>query len=341
MKIKNILGLFSAFSLLVMGGASVTACTSSIKDYSLMNLENLKAEFKNNSFTISNSWNNFWGNLNDLSNHKSYYQLLLDQLFDQNNIDKKYEDDVVIQQKNKQGNYVKASALNQMTKNGNVLESNTNLRIHIIWNGDCTDISSFVVNWKLTHDQQPIYPLFNHLQKHNQLNIYDTLIKGYPNNKIAIKNYNQQLKVAFNEQYQGSNNYQYTNFKTNLASKTLNTNDESNKLGLVISNGQSLYNDNNFVINFYNIRNTFNSLNDIYQNDPKNFLLDSFGDYPSFLRDLGQASYYGCPQIINYYYQNTSDFTFKGALPRFGDPIKTITILYKKEIMAKVRAMYA
>ncbi len=109
MKIKNILGLFSAFSLLIISGASVTACTSSIKedslinssikDYSLMNLDKLKADFKNTNFTISNSWNNFWGNLNDLSNNTTYYQLLLNQLFDQNHIDKKYEENVVLQQK--------------------------------------------------------------------------------------------------------------------------------------------------------------------------------------------------------------------------------------------------
>ena len=344
MKIKSILSLLSSFSLLIVSGTSVTACTSSIKDYSLMNLDKLESEFKNNTFTISNSWNNFWGNLNDLSNHKSYYQLLLDQLFDQNHIDKKYENYVVLQQKNKQGNYVKASTLNQMTEKGNALESDTNLRIHIMWNGDYADISSFEINWTLTNDQLTIYPLFNLLQKHNQLNIYDTSIKGYPNNKITIRNYEEQLQVAFNKQYPGPNNYQYTNFKTNLANQNLNTNDEANKLGLVISNRQSHYTDNNFVINFYCIINIFNSLNDIYYNKPKYHVLGAWGnrtDYDSFLNWLGLDPDYQFTQIMNY--QN--DLTYQGylpATPKKGElpEVNTITISYKKEITAKVRTMF-
>ncbi len=340
---KKILSLFCVLGLSIISASNVMSCGSSKKNQnnnSSMTLNKLKADFKNNNLTI-NHWDNFWGNLNDSLNNKTYYQLLLDQLFKQNKIDDKYEKDVVIQQK-VEDNYVKAYVLNQMKDK--TIESNTNLRIHIMLNGDDANISSLDVNWKLTSDQQPIYPLFNLLQKHNQLNIYDTSIKGYPNNKITIRNYEEQLQVAFNKQYPGPNNYQYTNFKTNLANQNLNTNDEANKLGLVISNRQSHYTDNNFVINFYCIINIFNSLNDIYYNKPKYHVLGAWGnrtDYDSFLNWLGLDPDYQFTQIMNY--QN--DLTYQGylpATPKKGElpEVNTITISYKKEITAKVRTMF-
>ncbi len=230
-----------------------------------------------------------------------------------------------------------------MVEKDKTIESNTNLRIHIMWGGDYTDISSFVINWKLTNDQQPLYPLFYFLQQKNHLNIYDNFIGGYLNNKIIIKNYNKQLKAAFNKRYPGSNNYQYTNFTTSLANQTLNTNDESNKLGLVISNGQSHYIDNNFVINFYNIQQIFNRLNNIYIKGSEDSVWGSWPtrtSYYYFLRILDEDDLYNCP-LIHY----EKYLTFQGYLP--GRPkkgefpeVNTITIWYKKEFMAKVRAMY-
>ena len=336
---KKILSLFCVLGLSIISASNVISCESSKKNQnnnSSMTLNELKSDFKNNNLTINN-WDNFWGNLNDSFNNKTYYQLLLDQLFEQNNIKPKYEKDVFLQQKNKQGNYVKASTLNQMTEKGNALESDTNLRIHIMLDGDYANISFLDVNWKLTSDQQPIYPLFKDLivNKEDQLNIYDTNILGYPDNKVQIKNYNEQLKVAFNQQY--PNYYQYTNFTTSLANQTLNTNNASNKLGLGISNGQSHFTDNNFVINFYSISSTFNGLNDIYNNDPKNCVLGSWATqtyFNAFLRALARDHTYNCPQIMKY--QN--DLIIKDPLPLSGEPAKTITIKYKNEIMARVRA---
>ena len=341
---KKILSLFCVLGLSIISASNVISCESSKKNQnnnSSMTLNELKSDFKNNNLTINN-WDNFWGNLNDSLNNKTYYQLLLDQLFEQNNIKPKYEKDVFLQQKNKQGNYVKASTLNQMTEKGNALESDTNLRIHIMLDGDYANISSLVVNWKLTSYQQPIYPLFKDLivNKEDQLNIYDNFIGGYLNNKIAIKNYNEQLKDAFNKQY-GSNNYQYTNFTTSLANQTLNTNNESNKLGLVISNGQSHFTVNNFVINFYSISSTFNGLNHIYN---QQVLFDKWvysTDYSDFLIELSQDPSYNCPQIWKYYEKYYDDLKCKGELPlNPKEPAKTITIWYKNEIWAKVRVEY-
>ena len=342
---KKILSLFCVLGLSIISASNVISCESSKKNQnnnSSMTLNELKADFKNNNLTI-NHWDNFWGNLNDSLNNKTYYQLLLDQLFTQNKIDYKYEKDVVIEQKDQRG-YVKAHDLNKIKKS---VESNTNLRIHIMLDGDDANISSLDVNWKLTSDQQPIYPLFEDLivNKEDQLNIYDTNILGYPDNKVQIKNYNEQLKDAFNKQYNnkhtGSNPYQYTNFKTSLANQTLNTNNASNKLGLVISKGQSHFTVNNFVINFYSISSTFNWLNNIYKNNIRSqYFFDTWAsstDYYDFLIELSQDPFYNCPQIMKYY----CDLKCTGELPlNPKEPAKTITIGYKNEIWARVRAVF-
>ena len=336
---KKILSLFCVLGLSIISASNVMSCGSSKKNQnnnSSMTLNKLKADFKNNDLTINN-WDNFWGDLNNSLNNKTYYQLLLDQLFTQNKIDYKYEKDVVIQQK-VEDNYVKAYVLNQMKDK--TIESNTNLRIHIMLNGDDANISSLDVNWKLTSDQQPIYPLLNLLQNNNnQLNIYDDFIGGYLNNRVLIKNYKEQLKAIFNKQYPGY--YQYTNFKTSLANQTLNTNNASNKLGLVISKGQAHFTDNNFVINFYSISSTFNWLNNIYKNNIRSqYFFDTWAsstDYYDFLIELSQDPFYNCPQIMKYYY----DLKCTGELPlNPKDPAKTITIWYKNEIWAKVRAVF-
>ena len=82
----------------------------------------------------------------------------------------------------------------------------------------------------------------------------------------------------------------------------------------------------------------FEHLNDIYNNDPKNCVLGSWSTqtyYNAFLRALARDHTYNCSEIMNY----QKDLTFQGQLPGPGDPPKTITILYKREIWAKVRAM--
>ena len=84
----------------------------------------------------------------------------------------------------------------------------------------------------------------------------------------------------------------------------------------------------------------FDHLNDIYNNDPKQVLFDTWAsstDYNSFLIDLSQDPSYNCPNIINY----QKYLTFTGQLPFSPtDPAKTIKILYKKEIIARVRAVF-
>ncbi len=349
---KKILTLLSALSITMNIGISVVACVgsnNSNNDDNNMTVNKLKAEFKNNNLTISNDWNDFWGNLNNTLQNQTYYQLLMNQLFDQNKIQHKYEQDVQLQQQTPDG-YVKAKNLSKISSTTHKSETNLQIQIHV--NYHYTYIK-FQINWNLTPDQIKIYPLINKLQKQNELSIYDPNISGYPKNQVQIKNYNQELKQAFNKQYnKGDNNYQYTNFTDSpLKNNYLHTDGTANHLNLVITYQKALYNVPVFIIYFYNIKQAFDVITKSYNSG---FVLPSFwtnSDASKIPNEILQQLIGGIPgldDLENY----ANQITFKGTLPKPPNPANggqpsiftVIQIIYtsktNKQISAPIKTIY-
>ncbi len=341
---KKILSLLSTLTVVINTGTSVIACNSSKNNNngSNMSLNKLSSEFKNNNLTISNDWNNFWGNLKDKFQNKTYYQLLMDQIFDQNKIQYKYEQDIQLLQKVPDGNYVKAKNLSKINLKND--KSETVLGIQVSWNGvQLSNLIPLHVKWSLTPDQSEIYTLINELQMKNQLNIYDNWGGFYINNQVQIKSYNQSLKNAFNKQYNlGNNNYQYTNFTDSpLKNNYLHTDGTANYINLIITNKKASYKVPDFTIYFNSIGSLFNLITKSYDSG---FVLWYDWEKPDASKipshEILQQLEEGVPgldDLENY----ANQITFKGTLPTSDAPgIKTIQIIYNHEIFANIKTGY-
>ncbi len=339
---KKILSLLTIITLTTGATTSVVSCKNN--NPSTLTVDKLKSKFKNTHLTI-NSWNNFWGNLNNTLNKKTYYQLLKDQLFNQNHIDKKYEqyfNFYYLKNPNLQ-----ATSLKNI--NNKTFTSKTQFIGKISLNNEYANIN-INIDWTLTSYQQSIYPLINRVKNQNHLAIYDTDITGKydskTNPKIAISSYSN-LKTLFNNQYKkdasDTTDYftQYTNFTTDLKDKTIFTNGNNSLFDLKINSldKKSVYEDKNFIINFYNIKNIFDYINDIYKNQT-NMVLSGGWITPNDLKGLLEAladdiDYNKAGNILNF----SKDITLKGALPGPNKGIKTVEILYKNTLSAKIRVM--
>ncbi len=309
--------------------------------------EQLKNKFQNPDLVINNAWGAFWGDLTQKLNNQTYYQLLIDQMFKQNNVNSKYENNITIWNKGTQTQATKLTAFASGS-----MHSNTNFDLHIVIGQDYTDLP-FNVNWTLNPDQQTIYPLVKQLTAKNQagkrvgdiLNIYDGNSQGYPDNKVQIGAY-PGLKTDFQTKY-GVNTYQYTNFTTDLKNVELKTDGSANKLDLKITNNSALFEDNNFTINFNNIAQIFSELNKYYGekhifyhtwqtsniNDPDNeFLKNLIDGYYNLIPNIGALSNFASDLTFT---DNSGQQTGRELPITFGIT-KVIQIHYKNEIIARV-----
>ncbi len=339
---KKILSLLGLFSLVIVNGANIVACGTSKPPNNQLTLPELKNKFQNNGLLISKDWNSFWGVLSDRLQGESYYQLLMDQLFLQNNINPKYEKDVELQVKNKAGFYVKANTQKLTNLDVKTYSSDTDAQIQITLDGYYAYVPAGI-HWSLTPDQKTIYPLVSELQTKNQLTIYDDWDGAYLNHQVPIKMLNEQVKQNFDHEFKGDNNYQYTNFTdSSLENHYIYADGNVNHINLVITNKKASYQVPDFEVYVYNIVEIFNLLNNIYINKPNISVYgpwDNSKDYEDLVWNLSNDWQYQSPPITNY--QNY--FTYQGDLPiptkKVPFPgVTTITIWYKKEISAKVRA---
>ena len=344
---KKILSLIGAISIAGAPLISVIGCSSNNDN---LTVDQLREQFKNPNLIINNSWGAFWGDLTQKLNNQTYYQLLIDQMFKQNNVNPKYEKDVAIWNK---GTQTQATKLTSFASGS--MQSKTNFDLHIAIGLDYTDLP-FNVSWTLNQDQKTIYPLVKQLTAKNQagkrvgdiLNIYDGNYQGYPDNKVKIGAYSG-LKTDFQTKY-GANTYQYTNFTTDLRDVELKTDGSANKLNLKITNNSALFEDNNFTINFNNIAQIFNQLNEFYSKNhvvywgwnttninnkdtQPQFWRALIGSYTSLIRNISALKNFR-PEDFTYT-DNNGQKTGK-ELPKPGEPNKVIQIHFKNAIIARV-----